>query len=183
MHFERKFCQASTEYYFLFSGAFGVVFFLTFLTYTSKLAHFWVRKSRTFEMKNHILKILLSVVLAGGLFFNYSYSTHSYSIEDVITAIHTGNANQLSNYFDKVVEITLHDRSNTYSSSQAEVILKDFFHSYGVKSFKIVHKGSNNGAEFCIGNLQTNFGVYRTTIYMKTRSQKQILQEIRFEED
>lgn len=123
------------------------------------------------------------MLLAGGLFFNYSYSTHSYSIEDVATAIHTGNANQLSNYFDKVVEITLNGKSNTYSSSQAEVILKDFFHTSGIRSFKIVHKGANSGSEFCIGNLQTQYGIFRTTIYLKTRAQKQMIQEIRFEEN
>ena len=134
-------------------------------------------------MKSYVIKILLSVLMVGGLAFNYSNSGYSYSIEDVVTAINTGNVNQLSNYFDKIVEITLHDKSNTYSSSQAEIILKDFFQSYGVKAFRIVHKGSNSGAEFCIGNLQTKYGAFRTTIFMKTRSQKQVLQEIRFEEN
>ncbi|HTN05327.1 DUF4783 domain-containing protein [Agriterribacter sp.] len=134
-------------------------------------------------MKNYVIKILLSVLMVGGFAFNYSNSGYPYSIEDVVTAMNTGNVNQLSNYFDKVVEITLHDKSNTYSRSQAEIILKDFFHSYGVKAFRIVHKGSNSGSEFCIGNLQTKYAAFRTTIFMKTRSRKQVLQEIRFEEN
>ncbi len=134
-------------------------------------------------MKNYLLKILLSVVMIGGLSFNYSGSPSSYSIEDVVTAMNTGDANQLSHYFDKMVEITLHDKSSSYSRRQAEIILKDFFHSYGVKAFRIVHKGSNSGSEFCIGNLQTKYGQFRTTIFMITRSQKQVLQEIRFEEN
>ncbi|HRO45617.1 DUF4783 domain-containing protein [Agriterribacter sp.] len=134
-------------------------------------------------MKNYVIKILLSVLMVGGFAFNYSDSTYSSSIDDVVTAINSGNVNQLSSYFDKIVEITLHDKSNTYSRSQAEIILKDFFHSYGVKAFRIVHKGSNSGSEFCIGNLQTKYGAFRTTIFMKTRSRQQVLQEIRFEEN
>ncbi len=140
-------------------------------------------KQNFFAMKNYIIKLLLSVLMAGGSAFNYSGSTYAYSIDDVATAINSGNVNQLSNYFDKIVDITLHDKSNTYSRSQAEIILKDFFHSYGVKAFRIVRKGSNSGSEFCIGNLQTKYGVFRTTIFMKTRSRQQVLQEIRFEDN
>ncbi|MGN6493245.1 MAG: DUF4783 domain-containing protein [Agriterribacter sp.] len=123
-------------------------------------------------------KLLLPVFCVAALL---SFRT-TYSIEDVVSAMKTGNASQLSRYFDNMVEITLHDKSNAYSRSQAEVILKDFFKSYGVKTFRIVHKGSNSGAEFCIGNLQTKYGDFRTTIFMKSRSEKQVLQEIRFEE-
>lgn len=107
----------------------------------------------------------------------------AFSIEDVVSAMKNGNVNQLSQYFDNMVEITLHDKSNAYSRSQAQVILKDFFNSYGVKTFRIVHKGSNSGSEFCIGNLQTKYGEFRTTIFMRSRSEKQVLQEIRFEEN
>ncbi|HRQ49907.1 MAG TPA: DUF4783 domain-containing protein [Agriterribacter sp.] len=132
-------------------------------------------------MKSYVIRILLSVLMAGVFAFNSHHSAYSYSIDDVATAINSGNVNQLSGYFDKIVDITLHDRSNTYSRSQAEIVLKDFFHSHGIKTFRIVHKGSNSGSEFCIGNLQTKYGTFRTTIFMKTRSRKQVLQEIRFE--
>ncbi len=133
-------------------------------------------------MNGFLPKVVLFALMTGFLSFNYSGS-YSYSIEDVVSAMNTGDANQLSGYFDKMVEITLHDKRRSYSRSQAEVILKDFFHSYSVKAFRIVHKGANNGSEFCIGNLQTKYGAFRTTIFMKTRSQKQVLQEIRFEEN
>lgn len=128
-------------------------------------------------MKSFTLKFFFSFWAITTLSF-----TNNYSIEDVVTAMNTGNANQLSLYFDNMVEITLHEKSNSYSRSQAEMIMKDFFSSYGVKAFKIVHKGSSSGSEFCIGNLQTKYGQFRTTIFMKSRSEKQVLQEIRFEE-
>ena len=102
-------------------------------------------------------------------------------IEDVVAGLKSGNASQIARYFDNTVEITLPAKSNSYSKSQAEVILKDFFSNNVVKSFKPLHKGDNGGSQFCIGTLQTNTASYRTTIYMKQKGDKQVLQEIRFE--
>lgn len=92
----------------------------------------------------------------------------------------TGNAEMLSHYFDNMVEITLHDKSHAYSRSQAHAIIRDFFKCYGVESFRVTHKGNDNGAEYCVGELQTRHGAFKTTIFMKSRSQKQVLQELRF---
>ena len=103
------------------------------------------------------------------------------SVDEVESAIKKGNASQLSKYFDNTIEITLTDKSNTYSKSQAELVLKDFFSNNVVKGFEIVHKGNNAGAQFIIGTLETKNGEYRTTIYMKQKGDKQLLQELRFE--
>ncbi len=113
--------------------------------------------------------------------FAASLLSFSYSIDDVVSAIKIGDASRMSRYFDNLVEITLHERSNSYSKSQAEVILRDFFVNSGVKNFKVVHKGASNDSEFCVGSLTTRGGEYRTTIFMKTRRDKKVLQELRFE--
>jgi hypothetical protein len=102
-------------------------------------------------------------------------------IDDVIAALKTGNATQVSKYFDNTVDITLAEKSNTYSKSQAEVILRDFFNNNPVKGFQILHKGNNGGSEYCIGKLTTSNAIFRTTIFMKQKGEKQFLQEIRFE--
>jgi len=102
-------------------------------------------------------------------------------IDDVIAALKTGNATQVAKYFDNTVDITLAEKSNSYSKSQAEVILRDFFANNPVKSFQILHSGNNGGSEYCIGKLTTSNASYRTTIFMKQKGEKQFLQEIRFE--
>ena len=102
-------------------------------------------------------------------------------IDEVIAAMKTGNASQVAKYFDNNVEISMPDKSNSYSKSQAELVLKDFFSSNPVKSFEIIHKGENAGSQYCIGTLQTKNGTYRTTIFMKKKEDKQVLQELRFE--
>ncbi|MFT3749259.1 MAG: DUF4783 domain-containing protein [Agriterribacter sp.] len=111
----------------------------------------------------------------------FCLSAYYYSIDDVAMAMNAGNAGQLAKYFDGRVDITLQQKTNSYSRNQAEVVLKDFFDGNGIKGFKVLHKGANNGSEFCIGNLQTRNGVFRTTIFMKARTEHQVLQEIRFE--
>jgi hypothetical protein len=103
------------------------------------------------------------------------------SIDDVVIAMKTGNASQLSKFFDNSVEVSMPDKSNSYSKSQAEMVIKDFFSNNNVKGFEVIHKGENAGSQYCIGTLQTGNGAYRTTIFMKQIGGTQVLQELRFE--
>jgi hypothetical protein len=110
-----------------------------------------------------------------------SSATIFLSIDEVVTAIKSGDANAVSRHFDNTVELTMPDKSNNYSKGQAVMVLKDFFSTNGVKDFQIIHKGENGGSQYCIGTLVTKTGSYRTTIFMKQKSDRQVLQEIRFE--
>lgn len=107
----------------------------------------------------------------------------AYSIEQVVTALRKGDAESLAKYFDSRIDISLPDKSDNYSKKQAEMILKDFFTNNGVKSFEVKHKGENNGAEFCIGSLQTRNGTFRVKLYMKQKGDQQVIQEISFQKE
>ncbi len=103
------------------------------------------------------------------------------SADEVVSALKNGNVSLLSKYFDNTIEITLANKKHPYSKSQAELVLKDFFKTNAVKGFEIMHKGDNTGTQFITGILDTKNGEYRTTIYLKQKGDKQILQELRFE--
>ncbi|HQY11535.1 MAG TPA: DUF4783 domain-containing protein [Ferruginibacter sp.] len=103
------------------------------------------------------------------------------SIDEVIGAMKAGNASEVAKFFDNTVEINMPEKSNSYSRSQAELVLKDFFAVNSVKSFDVLHKGENSGSQYCIGTLVTRNGSFRTTIFMKQKGDKQLLQEITFE--
>jgi hypothetical protein len=107
--------------------------------------------------------------------------TPLYSIDDVVAAMKTGNANQLSKYFDNRIDLSLPGKSDNYSKSQAEMILKDFFANNTVKNFVVKHKGEQNGSQFCIGLLQTKNGNFRTKFFMKQKGDQQVVQELGFE--
>ena len=62
-----------------------------------------------------------------------SFSMYA-GIDEIINALKTGNANEIAKYFDNTVEITLPEKSNSYSKSQAEVVLRDFFNNSPVKN-------------------------------------------------
>ncbi len=102
-------------------------------------------------------------------------------IEDVVNALKSGNAVQLSRYFDIRVDITLADRSDNYSRTQAEMIMKDFFSTNDVRTFELRYKGENNGSRYCLGTLKTRNGDYRTRLFMKQKDNHQVLQEISFQ--
>jgi hypothetical protein len=124
------------------------------------------------------MKRLFTLLTIGTLLSAFSFFS---SIDEVITAMKAGNAADVARFFDNTVEINMPDKSNSYSRSQAELVLKDFFSSGPVKSFTVIHKGENAGSQYCIGTLVTKNSTYRTTIFMKQKGDKQFLQEISFE--
>ena len=102
-------------------------------------------------------------------------------VDEVIAALNSGNAAELAKFIDDNIEISLPDKSNTYSRAQAVMILRDFFESNGVRSFEVKHKGEQGSSQFCIGTLITRLGNYRTTVFMKASGGRQVVREIRFQ--
>jgi Domain of unknown function (DUF4783) len=102
-------------------------------------------------------------------------------IDEVVSALKSGNATELARYLDDNVELTLPEKSDSYSKAQAQVIIKDFFSNNGVKGFELKHKGTSPGGNFAIGTLQTSSGNFRTNIFMRTKNGKDVVKEIRFQ--
>ena len=125
------------------------------------------------------MKQFFSVVLPAAILL--SSFTVLLNIDEVVNSMKTGNVAGISRYFDNTVEITLPDKGGSFSKSQAEIVLKDFFTNNPVKGFEVIHKGQNAGSQYCIGTLVTKNGSFRTTIYMKQKGESQVLQELRFE--
>jgi len=124
------------------------------------------------------MKKILPIVIAAFLISSFTLFT---SIDEVVNAMKSGNASQVARYFDNSVEISMPDKSNSFSKTQAEIVLKDFFTNNPVKGFEVIHKGENAGSQYCIGTLVTKNGSFRTTIFMKQKGDLQVLQELRFE--
>jgi hypothetical protein len=127
------------------------------------------------------MKRLFIPLLAVSTLLLSAFTFQSGSIDDVIGAIRSGNSSELSKFFDDNVELTLPDKSDSYSKAQAQLIVKDFFGNNKVKGFDLKHKGDSPGGHFCIGTLQTNAGNFRTNVFMKTKGNKEVVKEIRFQ--
>ena len=132
------------------------------------------------KMKTRILKSLIALLFTFVLFGN---TLHAQNFDNISNAIKTGNASALAANFQSNVEITIKDAGNSYSKSQAEMVLKNFFASHQPKSFAIAHQGTSpEGSKYFIANLSTSAGNYRTYVYAKTVAGGFAIQEIRFEE-
>jgi Domain of unknown function (DUF4783) len=119
--------------------------------------------------------------MAGLLFlavFLYSFTQK----DDIVAALKTGSVEKMSKYFDNTVDVTVPGKSNSFSKGQAELVIKDFFTLNKVKNFEVQHSGSNPSSNFIIGTLSTAGGNYRTTIYMRTKGDKQLIQGVEFEQ-
>jgi len=126
------------------------------------------------------MKAIFTSFLVTGLIMFSSFA-QSDNIDGVIGALRSGNAAELAKYFDDNVELTLPVKSDSYSKAQAQVIIKDFFSNNGVKTFELKHKGDSPGGHYCIGTLQTKSGNFRAHVFMKSKGNKEVLKEIRFQ--
>ncbi|HEY4147914.1 MAG TPA: DUF4783 domain-containing protein [Chitinophagaceae bacterium] len=130
-------------------------------------------------MKSYLGLIAISAIL---MFSSFTPGSKTgMEMEDIVVALKSGNATQLSRFFDSRIDLTLPDKSDNYSRVQAEMVLRDFFSSNTVRNFQIKYKGESNGSRYCIGVLETRGGDYRTRLFMKGKGDKQLVQEIAFQ--
>ncbi len=125
-------------------------------------------------------KIFTFFLVSSALLFS-SFMGQQGGIDEVIGALRSGNSSELSKHFAESIELTLPDKSDSYSRAQAQLIVKDFFKNNGVKGFELKHKGDAPDGHYCIGTLQTNAGSFRTHVLMKSTSGKELVKEIRFQ--
>jgi hypothetical protein len=126
------------------------------------------------------MKAILTSILAASFLMMSSFAQPG-TIDEVIGALRSGDATNLAKYFDDNVELTLPVKSDSYSKAQAQVILKDFFGNNGVKGFELKHKGDSPGGHYCIGTLQTKSGNFRAHVFLKSKGDKEVVKEIRFQ--
>ena len=134
------------------------------------------------KCKKYIMRsYLVFLLLFSTILFSSFAKVDTLEMDDVVIALKSGNASKLSKYFDTRVDIGLPDKSDNYSRTQAEMVIKDFFGSNGVRNFELKYKSEKGGSKYCVGTLQTRAGNYRTTLFMKQKGDKQYLQDISFQ--
>ena len=101
--------------------------------------------------------------------------------EEVAASIRSGNTEKIGFFVDESVYLTIPGQSSNLDRNTAKMAIHDFIASNPVRQFQIIHKGGNQSSGYFIGNLVTLTKTYRTTIYIKTRDSRAIVQEIRIE--
>ncbi len=90
------------------------------------------------------MKAIFTSFLMGSVLLFSSFAQQGGNIDGVITALQSANASELSKYLDDNIELTMPDKSDSYSRAQAQLIIKDFFSNNGVNGFELKHKSDND---------------------------------------
>ena len=105
-------------------------------------------------------------------------------IDNVANLIKQGNTKELSKLFAATVEITVMDDENSYSQTQATVILDKFLSANKPKSIKLLHKVNSSASyHFGVYILTTDKGLYRVAFTLKDIDHKMSLIELRIEDE
>jgi hypothetical protein len=127
-------------------------------------------------MKKHIFFI------TSLLFFSFFNLSDDIPVQ-VINAFNTGNASLLAQNFNNTIELTLFDKEEIYSKTQAEMILRDFFSKHKPTQFKIIHQGGKENSKYAIGNLICGTESFRITFLLKTEENNLFIHQLRIEND
>jgi hypothetical protein len=87
----------------------------------------------------------------------------------VKSAIKIGSSKDLARNFSSVVEITLEGgEATSYSSNQAEFVMKNFFSKNAPVDFSYSHQGaSDKGQRYAIGTYTSKNGSYTVLVRLK----------------
>ena len=95
--------------------------------------------------------------------------------------IKAGNSKDMVKYLNQSVDMNLDGEVNTFSKTQAEFALRDFFKKHPAKDFSIVHTGSSKGGlQFAIGRYLSNGESYSALIRVKEVEEAYLIHEINF---
>ena len=106
-----------------------------------------------------IIVLLLSTILV-----------NAQSTNGIIGSLNAGNTQKLTNYFNDIVEVDILGTEKMCNKMEANQALNIFFKAHRSKSFQLKHEGkAPDGSRFMIGKLQTQAGVFRTYIVLKSK--------------
>jgi hypothetical protein len=120
-----------------------------------------------------VIKKFLWFVLPGIFFFlltseNMTLYAQDNVIDNVKTAMRSGSSKELSQYFGSIVELNFDGEKSSYSKSQAEFVLKDFFKKNPPLDFEYIHQGSSKqGFRYVIGKYTIEGSSFRVYILFK----------------
>ena len=130
------------------------------------------------------MKSLFLTIFAVSLSFSVSFAQQEEQLDNVKAAMKAGSAKELAKFLSESVDLNLDNNQNTYSKSQAEFVLRDFFKANPVADFTILHKGSSkSGQPYAIGQYKSGADKYRVFMKFKLVASQQLIHEISFSKE
>ena len=121
-------------------------------------------------MKKFLLLISLSTLL-----FSFKIADN---VPAIIAALKTGNAEEVSNYFDNFIDLKLpeKDEIKNVGKNQASIALQSFFKDNGIKGFELTSQREMGASMYLAGKLQNAGKGFNITILLKNKDgEKEII--------
>ncbi|MDB5247344.1 MAG: hypothetical protein JWQ40_1738 [Segetibacter sp.] len=100
-----------------------------------------------------------------------AFSVRAQDANHIVSALKTGNADQVSDYFDKILDLKFPDKDEIKSigKNQAGIALKSFFDNNNIKGFELSSQREMGGTMYIAGKLTNGGEGYKLSIMMKTK--------------
>jgi len=137
-------------------------------------------------MKNFRHVVVAFTLLMVAVFFSAGQAVaQGDAMNSVKSAMKVGSAKELSRNFGSMVEITLDGgEATSYSNTQAEFVMKNFFAKNAPVDFSVNHNGtSDKGQLYAIGTYASKGDSYTVLIRMKAANGKYLIHSMNFIKD
>jgi len=102
-------------------------------------------------------------------------------IGDVKESIKIGSSREIAKFLNQNVDLTINGKVDTYSKTQAEFVLKEFFKSNPPSSFVIVHQGaSKGGSPYATGQYMSASNTFLVWVRIKKVGDRYLIHEMSF---
>ncbi|QNL49108.1 DUF4783 domain-containing protein [Olivibacter sp. SDN3] len=103
-------------------------------------------------------------------------------VDDIARCFATGNSKELAVHLSSTISLSLLEENNTYSKSQTEILLRNFFDKHNFRGAKITHRMEPNANNWYVV-LETNTvsQQYRVSISLKNFNSKYLITDIRID--
>ncbi|MHB1177972.1 MAG: DUF4783 domain-containing protein [Daejeonella sp.] len=96
----------------------------------------------------------------------------------------TAQTEKIAHYLSSIIELSILGEGNSYSSAQAEVILRDFFTKNKPVAVKVINRlSSNPNYKLAVLSLQSDKDKFRISISLSSNAERFLITEIRIETD
>ena len=103
-----------------------------------------------------------------------AFTVKAQETNNIINALKSADAEQVSNYFDKMLDIKFPDKDEIKSigKNQAGIALKSFYSSNNINGFELSSQREMNGTMYIAGKLTNSGDGYKLSMMLKYKDGK-----------
>ncbi len=122
-----------------------------------------------------------NLLLFFGLFFGLTSAVEFGTSEDIIAALKSGNATEVAQYFDNMIDLTLPEKEEmkNMGKNQATIALKSFYEEVRVTTFQLTSQREAGSMMYITGKLHGKIKNCNITLILKNSNNKFYITSLR----